>query len=195
MNDILKMVISGILSVVIPAAAKQFFPAPKEETSLPWLRWCICGFIGGALGGLASGLVGFANVGGPGGVGNWAVLGASIGLLQWFALRGYREVGTWFPLASLAGWAFFPLGGNLGWFVAGLAVGLLQYLSLSRSRGSFWWIPANTIIWFFAGWAGIFFGMPVVAINPPLGWIFGWGIVGLVGAILLIIPLALMKRD
>jgi hypothetical protein len=189
MEDIIKAIIGAIIGVVVPAALKQFLPEPKQETSLPWFKWCVAGFVGGALGGLASGLLGFIGAG-AGGFGNWAVFGAAIGLLQWYALRGYREVGIWFVLASVIAWTLFNLGGAWGWAVSGLAVGLLQYLSLTNWKGAGWWILGNPIAWPIAGGVGLLIGMPLMPANPALGWIIGWGVAGLAGAVILLLPLS-----
>jgi hypothetical protein len=101
-EDILKMIVSAVIGVVVPAALKQFLPEPKPVTSLPWFKWCVAGFVGGALGGLGSGIATLTGAG-LAGIGNWAIFGVSIGLLQWLALRGYRTVGTWFVLSSMVG--------------------------------------------------------------------------------------------
>src|SRR3990172_4753049 len=188
-EDIIKAIVGAIIGFVVPAALKQFWPEPEPEESLPWFKWCIAGFVGGALGGLASGILGIMGAGGAG-FGNWAVFGVAVGLLQWFALRGYRPVGTWFILASMVGWTLFIFGGEWGWVVSGVAIGLLQYLSLTNWKGAGWWIVANAIAWPIAGWAGIAVGTPLLGPNPVLGWIIGWGVVGLVGAIILLAPLS-----
>jgi len=194
MAEIIKAVIGAVVGVVVPAALKQFLPEPKEETSLPWFKWCVAGFVGGALGGLASGILGITGTG-AGGFGNWAVFGAAIGLLQWFALRGYRAVGTWFVLASVIGWTLFIFGGAWGWVVSGLAVGLLQYLSLTNWKGAGWWILGNPIAWPIAGWIGLMVGMPLMPSNPVVAWLIGWGVAGLVGAVILLVPLSrLMEK-
>jgi hypothetical protein len=161
---------------------------------VPWFAWVVAGFIGGAMGGIASGILGAAG----GGVGNWAAFGTSVGLFQWLALRGFRPVGIWFVFASAVGWTMFVLGEGLfpggGWIVAGTAVGILQSLSLARWGGAFWWIPGNAISWPIAGWAGILIGVPIVQDSPVLGWIVGWGVAGLVGAVLLLAPLAMLRK-
>jgi hypothetical protein len=191
-EDVIKAIVSAIIGFVVPSALKQFFPVIRPRDTMPWLEWCIAGFIGGALGGFASGAIGLMGVG-AGGFGNWAVFGVSIGLLQWFALRGYREVGTWFVVASMLGWMLFIFGGAFGWIVSGTAVGLLQYLSLTNYKGAAWWILGNAIVWTVAGAVGIIAGTPLLSMNPVMAWVFGWGVVGFVGAILLLIPLAQLR--
>lgn len=192
-EDIIKAIVSAAIGFLVPAALKQFWPEPEPEDSLPWFKWCVAGFIGGALGGLVSGILSLMGAGG-GGLGNWAAFGVAVGLLQWFALRGYRSVGTWFILASMLGWTLFILGGLWGWVVSGVAVGLLQYLSLTNWKRAGLWIVFNAFAWPIAGWVGITVGGPFLAANPALVWIVGWGIVGLVGAMILLVPLALLAE-
>ncbi len=189
-DQILKSVISAIIAFAIPAALKKFWPDVEKVKKLPWQKWCIAGFIGGALGGIGSGAIGTA----PGDIDNWAIYGLAIGIFQWYALRGYRSVGSWFILASLLGWMLFPLGGIVGWAVAGLFIGAFQSLTLTRSKNSFWWIPANIIAWTVAGLAGIQVGMLFIDANPVLAWVLGWGAVGLVGNIVLLYPLKIMEE-
>jgi hypothetical protein len=154
----------------------------------------VAGFVGGALGGIASALLGPIGWSAAG-IGNWAVFGVAIGLFQWLALRGYRSVGTWFVVASTLGWMLFLLGGAWGWVVAGVAVGLMQYFSLTPWKGAGWWIVANPIAWLVAGWAGIAVGTPLLGSNPALAWVAGWGVVGLVGAIILLLPLSRLAEQ
>jgi hypothetical protein len=191
MEEIITAVISAVIAFIVPTVLKQFWPEPEQVDSLPWLKWCVAGFVGGALGGIASGAMG--SVGG--GIGNWAAFGVSIGIMQWFALRGYRSVGMWFIFASMLGWMLFVVGGPQGgWIVAGVAVGLMQYLSLTRWQGAAWWIVANFIAWPVAGAVGYGVGLLLLGSNPVLAWIVGWGVVGLVGAILLLWPLSRLQE-
>lgn len=189
-DEIIKAVISGVVAMVVPSVLKQFWPETTQDETAPWFKWCVAGFVGGALGGIASGVIGAAG----GGLGNWAIFGVSIGLLQWFVLRSYRPVEMWFVFASLVGWMLFILGGTWGWVVSGAAVGLLQYLGLTKWKGAGWWILGNILAWPIAGWVGIAVGMPLMGLNPVLAWIIGWGVVGLVGALILVAPLSLLKE-
>jgi hypothetical protein len=196
-DEMVTAIVSAAIAVIVPSALKQFWPEAEPTESVPWFSWLVAGFVGGALGGAASGAMGLA----WGGIGNWAAFGAAIGLMQWVALRGYRPVGTWFVVASAFGWTTFVLGARLttgpdpwwGWIVAGAAVGILQSLSLARWRGAFWWIPANVIAWPIAGTLGIIVGTPLRKDAPVLAWILGWGVVGLVGAVILLAPLTQLK--
>jgi hypothetical protein len=192
--EIIKTIIAAVISFVVPAALKQFWPKPKRDVSLPSFKWCVAGFAGGALGGLASGILGIMGAGARG-FGNWAAFGTAVGLLQWLALRGYRPVGTWFIFASMVGWTLFILGGVWGWAVSGLAIGILQYLGLTNWKGAAWWIVANPIAWSIAGLIGVVLEKPLLGANPVLGWIVGWGIVGLVGAVVLLLPLSRLAEE
>lgn len=192
-EELVTTIVSAAIAVIVPSAIKQFWPEPEPSDSVPWLTWAVGGFVGGALGGLLSGILGAAGAG----VGNWAAFGMAIGLMQWFALRGYRPVGIWFIVASTLGWTFFTLGGPLGsiwgWIIAGAAVGILQSLSLGHGTSAVWWIVVNPIAWVLAGWAGIVVGTPLMQATPVLGWIVGWGVAGLVGALILIVPLTRLQ--
>lgn len=188
-EEIIKAGVSGILAVAVPSAIKQFLPEPNLSEDFPWLPWSVAGLVGGALGGIASGVAGVIG----GGIGNWAIVGTALGLLQWFVLRSYRPVAIWFIVASLIGWMLFPAGGAWGWVVSGVAVGLLQYLGLTKWKGAGWWILGNCVAWPLAGWTGLLIGLPIMATNPVLGWIVGWGVAGLAGAVILLAPLSQLK--
>lgn len=192
MDDMIQAIVSAVIAYVVPVILKQFLPPAKVQDSLPVLPWCVAGFVGGALGGIASGMVALAGVGGVGGIGNWAAFGTCIGLFQWFALRGYRPVGGWFVLASALGWLIFPVGGAFGWMVSGAAVGLLQYLGLTNYKGSGWWIIGNVIAWPLAGVAGL--AVMSAFSDPFLPWIMGGGAAALVGAVVLLFPLSRLKE-
>ena len=190
MNEITKAIISAVIAYVIPRAlggiGKTFTPAGSTKRDLPWVQWLIASFIGGALGGTFSGAMGDQ------GFGNWAMYGAALGIMQWFALRGYLPIGGWWAVASAIGWMFAPLfGGNpLGGFFVGLAIGFLQMIGLAAD-GKSWWIAGNAFAW---GLVALLIPLLVEPIGDAfgfvLGWIIGWGVVALIGAILLLLPLA-----
>jgi hypothetical protein len=183
--------VSAVIAFVIPTVLKRFWLEPERVDLLPWFKWCAAGFGGGVLGGIASGVMGSLG----GGIGNWAAFGVSIGLLQWFALRGYRPVGVWFIIASMFGWILYLVGGaGAGWIVAGVSVGLMQYLSLTRRPGAPWWIVGNALAWPVAGGVGYAVGLLFLSSSPVLAWVAGWGVVGLVGAILLLWPLSRLQE-
>jgi hypothetical protein len=103
-------------------------------------------------------------------------------------------VETWVIFASMIGWTLFPLGGAWGWIVSGLAVGVLQYLGLAHWKGAEWWIVANPVAWSIAGMIGVAAGSLLLSANPVLAWIFGWGVVGLAGAAMLLLPLSQLEE-
>lgn len=193
-GDILQTLISAAIGYGVPKALDSFINPPTRISVLPWLKWCMAGFVGGALGGFVSALLGVTGLSAAG-LGNWSAFGACLGIFQWFALRGYRDVGSWFVLASAIGWMLFMVGGAFGWIVAGVAVGLMQYLVLATWKGAYWWILGNLIAWPIAGWVGILVGTPLLAVNPALAWVAVWGVVGLVGAIILLAPLTQLGRE
>lgn len=190
MDELTKMIASAVIAYVVPRAlgsiGKTFTPVGGSERSLPWVQWLIACFIGGAFGGAVSGAIGNQ------GFGNWAVYGAAIGIMQWFALRAYLPVGGWWAVASALGWASAPLFAftPLGGFCVGLAIGILQVIGL-KAKGSGWWIGGNTIAW---GVAGILLPLLVGPVGSAfgfvLGWIVGWGIIATIGALLLLLPLS-----
>jgi hypothetical protein len=77
--------------------------------------------------------------------------------------------------------------------VARLVNGILQSLSLARWRRAFWWIPANAIAWFVAGLAGLLVQALLLPATTALGWIVDSDVVGLVGALVLLVPLSELK--
>lgn len=190
MDELTKMVASAVVAYIIPKAlsgiGKTFTPAGSNERSLPWVQWLIASFIGGAFGGALSGAMGDQ------GFGNWAVYGATIGIMQWLALRAYLPIGGWWAVASALGWAVTPFfyGNPLGGFFVGLIIGILQIIGLNV-KGVGWWIGGNALAW---GVAAILLPMLVEPIGSAfgfiLGWIVGWGIIATIGAALLLLPLA-----
>jgi len=50
-DEIIKAIISAIIAFTVPTALKQFWPETEQVDSLPWFKWCVAGFVGGALGG------------------------------------------------------------------------------------------------------------------------------------------------
>lgn len=53
-EDVVTAIISAVIAFVVPTALKQFWPEPEQVDALPWLKWCVAGFVGGALGGIVS---------------------------------------------------------------------------------------------------------------------------------------------
>jgi hypothetical protein len=197
-EEILAAVGSAVIAFIVPRILKQAEKEILADDAVPWFGWVMAGLIGGAVGGIASGLLGMFALGLEG-FGNWAAFGAALGLAQWFALGNYRPMGAWFPVASTLGWMIARIGeisgGLTGAFiVAGIAVGLLQFFSMTKYAGSGWWFFGNLIGWPIAGAVGFFVGAVITPmIGFELAWIVGWGVVGLVGAIILIAPLSRLK--
>jgi len=166
MDDALKTIISGVIAYVLPRAladiGKAFSPS-QEKKSLPWVFWVVASFIGGVLGGAFSGAMG------EHGFGNWAVYGATLGIMQWLALRGYLPIGKWWAVASTIGWGFSSLfvGNPFGGFLVGLMVGILQMVG-SKVEGKIWWIGGNALAWGLVALIGAFFatlGIPFLWAN------------------------------
>ncbi len=190
MNDeLIEMIASAVIAYIVPKAlgniSKAFNPVGSSERSLPWIQWLIACFIGGAFGGGVSAAIGDQ------GLGNWAVYGAAIGIMQWFALRTYLPIGGWWAVGSALGWAstpfFYSIPFGAGGFFVGFLIGILQVAGL-KARGQGWWIAGNVIAW---GVAGILLPLltePVGSIfgSTALGWIVGWGIIATIGALLLL---------
>lgn len=190
MDEITKMVAGAVIAYIVPRTLggieKTFTPAGAKDRNLPWVQWLIASFIGGSFGGAISGMIGNQ------GFGNWAVYGAMLGIMQWFALRSYLPVGGWWAVASTLGWAstpffaFTPFGG----FFVGLTIGILQSIGL-KAKGQSWWIGGNAIGW---GVAGLLLPALAFAIGSTfeftVGWLLGWGLIALIGAFLLLLPLS-----
>ena len=190
MDELTKMIVSAVVAYIVPKAlgglGKTFTPTGSSERTLPVTQWLIASFIGGAFGGALSGAMGDQ------GAGNWAVYGAAIGIMQWFALRAYLPVGGWWAVASALGWssaALFP-GNPLGGFFVGLAIGILQIIGL-KAKGIGWWVGGNALAW---GLAAILLPLLVEPVGSAfgfaLGWIVGWGIIATIGAGILLFFLA-----
>lgn len=201
-TTIVGVVIAYVVPRVLKEAEKEIAPSGVQ---VKWFQWCLGNAIGTALGATIGVLV---TIGiGPlsfGGMVNWAVFGASVGILQWFAVRRYLGVGSGWAVASAAGWAMFALYDALSgksvfspesWIVAGLSVGILQWLSLrlSGTRSSGWWVIANPVAWLVGALIGALYVYPLaVPAGPIVSWIACWGMVGVVGGIILTIPLVRM---
>ncbi len=203
MEWFVKTVLAAVISFLIPLLFKRILPGPDmarqpvtgDDTSFPWGRWIWFLAVAGGLAGIVSGVMGLV----LGGVANWAVFGAAIGIVQWFILYRLINLSPWFALASTFGWGTFifvePIG-HPTWAVIGLLVGSLQWLALRGSvKGSFWWIPANALAWFIAGMAGIAIGIILTDMaNSAIAWVAGWTVVGGIGASVLSIALNWMWK-
>ncbi len=194
MDELTKMIAGAAISYIVPKAlgniGKTFTPAGNSERTLPTVQWLIAAFIGGALGGAISGAVGNQ------GAGNWALYGAALGIMQWFALRAYLPVGGWWALASTLGWSSAALfvGNPLGGFFVGLAIGILQIIGLN-AKGIGYWIGGNALAW---GVAALLLPLLVNPIGSAfgfnaLGWMIGWGVIATIGAGILLYFLAKLE--
>lgn len=190
MEDYLKMIISGIIAYYLPKILKS---TDITKTKNPWFVWVIASFVGGTVGGIASGLLVIAGTAKLDnlGFGNWASIGTCLGLGQQIALRGYLPVTGWWAVASTVGWALFPLGGPIGGpVIAGLSVGVLQALSLRDVSGKRWWIGGNLLVWPLVAVFSLAIARPVHdAVGTGWDWVVAWGLAGMFGAILLVYPL------
>lgn len=108
MEELLKIIVSGIVAYYVPKFLKWTESKGKSSQG----RWVLACFIGGALGGIASGALAMAGT--PRidrqGFGNWAAFGACLGMAQQISLKGRLPVTGWWSVAATAGWAVFPLG-------------------------------------------------------------------------------------
>ena len=193
MDELTKMIASAVVAYVVPKAlggiGKTFTPAGSSERTLPSVQWLLASFIGGALGGALSGAIGNQ------GAGNWALYGAALGIMQWFALRAYLPVGGWWALASALGWSSAALfvGNPLGGFFVGLVIGVLQIIGL-KAKGIVWWIGGNVLAWGLAALLLPLLVEPIgAAFGPILGWMIGWGMIATIGAAILLFFLARLE--
>jgi hypothetical protein len=95
-----------------------------------------------------------------------AVIGVSIGILQWVALRGRINRAGWWILASIIGFAVGKfaadyiatslsgaVGSGLGGVAIGASLGIAQWLVLRRHVAKAgWWVLASGLAWAI-GWA------------------------------------------
>ena len=186
-----KTLISAVVAYLTPkvlANVGKTFEAdvPAESRRLPAGPWVLAGLVGGLVGGALSGAMGAQ------GAGNWVVYGAALGIMQWFALRTYLPVGSWWAVASALGWAVAGLGFPVlsGAALLGLVVGALQVIGL-KVDGKAWWILGNLIAWTVVAWLGLILGGPIAgALGFVMGWLVNWGLVGFLGHLFLLLPLS-----
>jgi ABC-type multidrug transport system fused ATPase/permease subunit len=191
MEWLVKTLVAAVISVLVPWLLKRILPEPattqsppgQRGTSFPWLRWIGLLALAGGVAGIVSGAMGLV----LGGVANWAIFGAAIGIVQWFVLYRLVELGLWFALASVLGWAAFifiqPIG-HPTWALIGLLVGALQWVALrGKLKLAGLWIPINALAWFVAGMVGLAAGAILTELAGfGIAWVIGWTIVGGVGA-------------
>jgi len=200
--EVVQAVVGVIIAWVVPKLLDLLLAVGKKEigaredlaSRFPWISWCVALTVAGGVGGFLSGALGAAGLNTPGGVGNWAVFGAAIGIGQRIVLRRYHAFGPFWAVASALGWSvwsFFQAAkapANMGWLAVGLVVGILQWGALRRRRGrAFLWIPTNMIAWLVAGNLGYAAGMALLSAQVPFAsaWVIGWAAVGFLGSVIL----------
>lgn len=201
----MSFLIETVVCAVLAFAATLLFDRFRRKeipyyTSFPWSRWCFALLIGGAGGGLINGALQGAVFGE---MGNWAAFGTIICIMQWLVLSRYIPIGLYWALAGTIGWSslalfqYLALPTPLDWFLTGILVGVLQWLLIkNKVSNGHWWILVNGIAWSLGGFIGIVGGLVFLGItgNPVLTWVIGWAVVGLLGGIILGIPLQNMKH-
>lgn len=175
---------------------------PGQKKTFSWVKWCMGHFIAAGIAGFWLGLSMVSGLHTPGNIHVNIVWGLGIGIAQWAVLRTYLNIGPLWVIITVLGWGTVPIceivriPGEIHWFVAGLCVGVLQWLLLRRvCIRTIWWLPTNLFGWFAAlsvGTASGFF-MLRAQVEDPVAWVLGWGMVGLVGSIILGIPLIFMS--
>jgi hypothetical protein len=130
-----------------------------------------------------------------------AVIGISIGIMQWLVLRRFIKPIGWWIIGSIVAFAigkfisdmieasWGTLGLPIAGTVIGLSIGVIQYLILlHKIPWPKWWILANTVAWA-AGWS-IMRGIETVGELPLSNMYFissiGAALVGIITAICLI---------
>lgn len=203
MEWLIKTIVAALISFFVPWFLQRILPQPRSSeageaeaaSGFPWIGWITSLAVAGGIASIVSGVMGLV----LGGVANWAIFGAMIGVVQWVYLYRLVDVSPWFALASGLGWSVFifvqPIG-HATWAVIGLVVGLLQWFALiGKLDGGFWWVPASALAWFVAGMAGIGVGAALTeGANFAIGWVIGWTCVGAVGAAVLAAPLSWMWK-
>jgi hypothetical protein len=147
-------------------------------TALDWLKWVLLTAVGIFLGDVLLVLVldvlqGFTYVG------VWlagALLGSSIGFLQWVVLRKHYGNALWWVLTSAAGWGFGYLTKEIlciympifiAWIIAGIIIGAVQ---IQGSRRSFYTFRLG-LIWSIATGLSVaagYYGMKVMYVQNDL---------------------------
>ena len=211
-DDLTKELVKTAIGFFVPTVAKSILPPAVPRQTIPVMVWCVAGFVGGLIGGLCIWFISATYTAGStpalvtiGSISfdvivlsNMAVFGAVMGFFEWFALRGFHNegqspLGNWFIFASIAGWASFALNSDWGWVFVGAAVGVLQIFSLTGFKLSFVWVVFNVIAWPTAGWLSHSVNASLLLNNPDVSRIVGWALVGLIGAVVLIVPLKVIE--
>jgi hypothetical protein len=183
-------IISAIVAFVIPKLLDPVFKKGGSSSKFHWGMWIIAHAAAGALGGALSAGLGLSGLNTPGGMGNWAVFGACLGITQWLVLQRYIRIRPMWAVWTTIGWATFSLfqilqlPGFIGWTIVGLIIGVLQWFTLRKvGKNTGWWIPANIIAW--VGAFHIALPITLAAGFPPgLDWIFGWSLLAVIASVI-----------
>jgi hypothetical protein len=165
---------------IIAASAidKNFRPDKPSTHPTFWRLWLLMSFLGGLFGGFYSDYLVDGNW-------VWAMLGATLGLAQWFALRHKLPVRLWWVIATAIGWGLVPIIGQVpyGGGITGLIVGLLQMVGV-KVENKTWWILGSGVTILFTGLLGhiIIDKFLYNLMGPHISWALGWGILSLIAA-------------
>jgi hypothetical protein len=152
-----------------------------------WLQWVAAGLVGLAVGAALLLALSKAMGGPPHKAIMGAVVGGTIGTLQWLALRRHGTRSPWWVAASIIAWgagAPAELIGGLTLSIAVLAVlaGILQGLALRDvvPRSHWWWFPANLVAWsVFLGIVRLTSQLPSPAVGIGVGFTLVAAITGM----------------
>lgn len=117
-----------------------------------------------------------------------AVIGISIGIFQWIALRQRINRAGWWILASVIGYGIGKLAGDavtqsvsgavgigLSGATIGASVGIAQWVVLRRHVAQAgWWVPASAVAWA-VGWSIIGFAEEAAAGPTATTYLIGAG--------------------
>lgn len=140
----------------------------KSTDSLPpgcglWFSWFFASILGSLLGWLIGWQGSFFVPGALSTIVLGALMGTSLGIMQWLVLRGHINQASWWVPASAAGWAAgFTIGVSLAHslslagiefgvtvgVITGAFLGLSQWLVLrNHVTQAGWWVLASIFAW------------------------------------------------
>lgn len=202
MSFLIETVIIAVIVYLITAILNRFYKKGSPSLpAFPWVPWVFGHLIVGAFfGSLTAAFQGTVF----GGIGNWALLGASIGIMQWIVLKRFISVGNFWAVSSTLGWSAFAafqalhVPNPLDWFLTGILIGILQWFCLNeRTWVTAWWVLSNGFAWLVGGFLGIYVSLVLLQgiQNPIFSMVLGWGITGLIVASILGITMVKMKQN